>query len=952
MSKGRSTSKKSQQPIQVLAALNRLGQLVTAVQDPSKVLKQIAIEANDVLGADLVDLYEYNQAHTEFVLPPIMVGKRWHPHIPKDKIYDDDVVVKVVKAGESRYFPDAQKNTLLTEKFNVPREDAPDQRFVIREGIVSSVSLPLDANGETMGVMFVNYRTLQKFDEEQKYLIESFSSLAAIAIHNARLWELQEAQRNAQGKQLAALKEIIDVIGTKENPLPIILEKAIALFSANNGSISTLTKDGQYLQHKVRWKAGKLDVEIKESLYEHSISKGITGYAVQTGSTLRTGDVGKIEYYDPWNPATQSELAIPLRNVFGGIIGVLNLESDSADFFTEEDEKLGESFANAASAAIQQSDLVEDMQSLHRLTESHSLKDLIHQVLENLTGRMGENTVTSINLYDSKNDNFYAFGGIGPDQKFIDEYLLIPPRPDGTGRYVLEKKAPLFYDDVNNIPTTPPDLPKVREESKKYQIASFAVLPLIYQNDVVGTLFIQKIKDQIKFTDAVKRILVAYASQAALAIHNSQRLVSVDVLDTLLKATVKESETTILNLVVEKAAKVMGSDYASIWLPEESTGNLALRAIYVKPEEKEQLMAGIEKIKSSEPSINMTVFTDKEKKAVIEGNVDQAENEGRYHRIYKKAKSELAVPLTLQDETIGTLNTESQYPQAFSDIDRVTLRVFADIAAVAIKVVQDREEFNREVQRKAGEIQEKNEELNRINSQISDEVERQTEKIWKQSEDLKRKTEEIQKRTDELYHMNFRLERRNASFEALTEIGQQLTANVQRGEHEILSIIHQQASRIMDTDNMYIALYEPEKDLVYFELAFLDGLPVDIKTEKGWGARSGGIGRTEWIIRNKTPILTYTKKDAEIWYQQPNAGNYIGQTFASWLGVPIMFGEEVFGVIATYHKTEEYKYDPDDMKILSLMGRQAAIALQNARLISKLDAVRELGEDLSSSLSR
>ena len=64
-----------------------------------------------------------------------------------------------------------------------------------------------------------------------------------------------------------------------------------------------------------------------------------------------------------------------------------------------------------------------------------------------------------------------------------------------------------------------------------------------------------------------------------------------------------------------------------------------------------------------------------------------------------------------------------------------------------------------------------------------------------------------------------------------------------------------------------------------------------------------------------------------------------------------MFGNEVLGVIATYNKTEEYKYDPDDLKILSLMGRQAAIALQNARLIGRLDTMRELGEDLSSSLS-
>ena len=203
--------------------------------------------------------------------------------------------------------------------------------------------------------------------------------------------------------------------------------------------------------------------------------------------------------------------------------------------------------------------------------------------------------------------------------------------------------------------------------------------------------------------------------------------------------------------------------------------------------------------------------------------------------------------------------------------------------------------------------------------------------------------------------MNYRLERRNASFEALTEIAQQLTANVRRGEKEILTIIHQQASRIMDTDNMYIALYEPEDDLVHFELAFLDGKPVDIAKEDGWKSRSGGHGRTEWIIKNKTPILTYSKVDAEKWYDQPDTKEYIGQPFASWLGVPVMFGEDVMGVIATYHKTEKYKYDPDDLKILELMGRQAAIALQNARLIEELDrrvieldAIRELGEDLKS----
>jgi GAF domain-containing protein len=905
-----------------LAVLNEIAQSLPAVQAPDKVLKKIAGDAKDLLGADIIDLYEFYQNENRFVLPPIMVGERLNPHVP-EQVYNDDVVRKIIKAGKPKYFSDAQKATLLTEEFEMPRSGAPQERFVFREGIVSSASLPLKAGSETVGVMFVNYRTRQAFETEQRDLIESFSNLAAIAINNARVWKIQKSQ-------IDALYEIINITATatttEGGPLQAILKQAVDLFSVKDGSISQLTEDGRYLQHTARWREGKFDSVFEESSYE-PFSKGITGHVLRTGKIFRTGNVNKVEFYDPSNSDTKSELTIPLKNMFGGTIGVLDLESDKADFFTEEDEKLGESFANAVSAVIRQSDLIEDMQALHYLTESHSLKDLIKKILENLVRKMGNrtNTATSINLYDSTNDEFYAFDGIGPDPKFVEEYLLIPPRrggkETGTGQYVLENRKPLFYDDINNIPD---GLPKVRSESKRHQIVSFAVLPLIYQDDIVGTLFIQRIRDRIKFTDDVKGMLSSYASQAALAIHNAQRLVSVNVLDELLKATVKESESRILDLIVKKTVEVIGSDYASIWLGEDKTDDLLRKAVYIKPGEEAHLKEGVVRLKNGEPSVNMIAF--KEKKAVIEGDVSQAEKEGRYHRIYMKARSELAVPLILQDKALGTLNTESQYPHAFSNIDRVTLRIFADIAAVAIKVVQDREEIKKEVDRKTREIQEQNEEIQKQN-------------------------QEIKKRSEDLFHMNYRLERRNAGFEALAEIGQQLTANVQRGEHEILSIIQEQASRIMDTDNMYIALYEPNKDEVHFELAFIDGKPVDVKTEKGWGPRSGGNGRTEWIIRKKTPILTYTKADAENWYRQSDNKNYISQTFASWLGVPIMFGEEVLGVIATYHKTQEYKYDPDDVKILSLMGRQAAIALQNARLIKKLDTVRELGEDLSSSLS-
>ena len=547
---------------------------------------------------------------------------------------------------------------------------------------------------------------------------------------------------------------------------------------------------------------------------------------------------------------------------------------------------------------------------------------------------IGVNTAASVNLYDAENDYFYSFYGIGPSKEFVEKYILVPPRPDGTGRYVLQTREPLFYEDVTNIPE---GLPQVRKASWDQNINSFAVLPLIYQDKPLGALFIHKIGERLTFNEDAVRVLQTYATQTALAIHNAQNRVDIEPLKDILSATVSEPKEKILNRIVEKTVHIMASDYASLWLGESGTGDLVRQAIYVRPEEHAYLNLGADRLTTTKSGINMDVY--KTGIPAVVNDVTKLEQEGKYVRIYKNARSEIAVPLIFHDEVIGTLNTESHNLGAYSELDMVTLRIIADVATIAIRVVEDIEEITTQVQIKTAELQNSNLELIR------------------KSEELERKSEELRKRNEELFHINYRLERRNNSFEALTQISQQLTANVRFGEEEILKIIHKEASKIMDTDNMYIALYDPKQKIVSFGLAFVDGRPVDIKKDKGWEPRTNGHGRTEWIINKKSPILNYTKDDAENWYKQPDAKEYIGQTFASWLGVPITFGDEVLGVIATYHKTEEYKYDPDDLKVLTLMARQAAIALQNARLIHQLDdriieldKIRELGEDLSKSI--
>jgi GAF domain-containing protein len=192
------------------------------------------------------------------------------------------------------------------------------------------------------------------------------------------------------------------------------------------------------------------------------------------------------------------------------------------------------------------------------------------------------------------------------------------------------------------------------------------------------------------------------------------------------------------------------------------------------------------------------------------------------------------------------------------------------------------------------------------------------------------------------------LNRRIDDLNAVNKIGQELTSKIEMKEPAILRAIYEQASQLMNTENMYIALYNEETDTVRFGLAFADDREVNIEEEEDWHPRQGGKGRTEWIIHNQQSILIKTKAESQAWYDKPGRAEYIGEPFASWVGVPMMVGKKRLGVIAAYHKTEEYSYDKDHLQILYSMARQAAIALENARLYDNLeDRVQERTEQLA-----
>ncbi len=201
---------------------------------------------------------------------------------------------------------------------------------------------------------------------------------------------------------------------------------------------------------------------------------------------------------------------------------------------------------------------------------------------------------------------------------------------------------------------------------------------------------------------------------------------------------------------------------------------------------------------------------------------------------------------------------------------------------------------------------------------------------------------------------NIRTYKKTEKLENVISFIKKITSKINLSESEILELIHEQASEFMDTDNMYIALYNESDDEVRFGLVFEKGK----KVKRNPRSRKMGEeeGKTEYIIRTGKFLFHPTRKESEEWYiknkKKPPWDNKKGALppSPSWIGVPMLLGNKVLGVIASYHPEKEWLYSKGDVKPLQSIAESAAIALQNSDNYNKSEQWAFLGQ-VSASLA-
>jgi PAS domain S-box-containing protein len=167
--------------------------------------------------------------------------------------------------------------------------------------------------------------------------------------------------------------------------------------------------------------------------------------------------------------------------------------------------------------------------------------------------------------------------------------------------------------------------------------------------------------------------------------------------------------------------------------------------------------------------------------------------------------------------------------------------------------------------------------------------------------------------------------RRNQELGALNEISHELSKLGEPGE--IANLIHSMIGTVIDNRNLYVALYDGQKDEVSFPAYTINGQPYHSPTRKF------GFGLTEHVIRTKRPFYVERDLDSELLKLGLQLSGHSAQC---WLGVPMMVGEKVVGVITTQDYETPAAYDEGHVELLRTIASHAAIVLENARLYGEM----------------
>jgi signal transduction histidine kinase len=345
--------------------INEVGQHIVSILDVEQLLGEIASGVRDVLGYYLVGV---GLVEEDEVVVSTGVGPYWEIYGGQPlrlKVGQGSIVGWVAETGEPLLVPDVSKEPRYYE---VPQID--ETR--------SELAVPLRTKNQVIGVLDVQSRRLDAFDENDVVVLESLANQAAMALENARLFEIE--QRRAE--QFRVISEVgrsmSSVLDVDE-----LLQRIVHLIRDSFGYylVAVGLNEDDYMVTKTGAGPAWDDPSFQPPRLRAG-EEGIMGWVAGTGEPILARDVSKEPRYvsTPQTIGTRSEVCVPLKTKTA-TIGVLDVQSEELDAFDDSDLIVLQSLADQAAIAIENARLYEQAQQLAVLEERQRLGRELHDAV-------------------------------------------------------------------------------------------------------------------------------------------------------------------------------------------------------------------------------------------------------------------------------------------------------------------------------------------------------------------------------------------------------------------------------------------------------------------------------------------------------------------------------------------------------------------------------------------
>ncbi|MBL7063666.1 MAG: GAF domain-containing protein, partial [Anaerolineae bacterium] len=166
---------------------------------------------------------------------------------------------------------------------------------------------------------------------------------------------------------------------------------------------------------------------------------------------------------------------------------------------------------------------------------------------------------------------------------------------------------------------------------------------------------------------------------------------------------------------------------------------------------------------------------------------------------------------------------------------------------------------------------------------------------------------------------------------------------------DLMETVYQKVVPTFQADAFFIALYDEETDELDFRLQ------VDEGGREPPRRQPLGAGLSSLVVAEKRPLLVRDYEQEQDHLPPPAVWGTM-KSPASWLGVPMLVGEQMIGVISV-QAYRPHAYGDEEQLLLSTIADQVAVAVQNARLyqaerkrVTQLDVVNQVARQAVSTL--